>query len=77
MSQWLTTRQVAEMIQRSEEYVTRQCVAGNIKARKLGNGWRIKPEWLDEFMEPGGEAPAAQPRTLTAKQRRGVARRSA
>lgn len=77
--QWLTTRQVAERIQRSEEYVTRQCVAGTLKARKLGNGWRIKPEWLDTFMEPASDAAkgSVEPDRLTTKQKRALAKRGA
>lgn len=69
---WLTTREVAEEIKKSENYVSRQCNAGNLRATKLGNEWRISREALDEFM--GGTVPPARPR-MSRRQRIAVEQR--
>jgi len=77
MSEYLTTREVASQIRRSPEYVTRQCNAKTLRAKKLGNAWRIKPEWLEQFMDPSTKAEGTRPDKLTAKQRREIAMRAA
>lgn len=53
---YLTTREVAELIQMSEEYVARQCSAGFLPAKKLGTEWRIEIDDLTRFMS--GDQPA-------------------
>jgi len=73
---YLSVEQVAAEIGVDEEYVRRQCKAGVIRAKKLGNKWRIHPDDLAAFMRPGGDAdraaPAAQKRDkkLSARQQR-------
>lgn len=47
---WLTTRQVAELISETPENVSRRCNAGQIKAKRLGRGWRIEESDLVLFM---------------------------
>lgn len=73
---WLTTAEVAETIRMSENYVSRLCDAGQIRAKKLGNQWRISDVALDEFMAGGGKAEPARVREpLTKKQRIAVEQR--
>ena len=68
MSEWLTTNEAAVEIRKSADYVARQCKAGQIKAKKLGNDWRIERAALDAFMSGGKAAPARV--KLTARQQR-------
>jgi excisionase family DNA binding protein len=66
---YLTASEVAQQIRKTEDYVQRQCKAGVIKAKKLGNEWRISDAALATFM--GDETPAPATRTrLTARQQR-------
>lgn len=71
---WLTTAEVAETIRMSENYVSRLCDSGQVRAKKLGNQWRISDEALAEFMA-GGKAEATRPERLTKKQRIAVEQR--
>ena len=68
MTEYLTTDEVAAVIRKSPDYVARQCKAGQIKATKLGNDWRIARTALDEFMSGGKAAPTRT--RLTARQQR-------
>lgn len=66
---YLRTAEVAEIIRMSEEYVARQCAAGNLRAKKLGTEWRISEDDLALFMS--APEPAPSPRVgRTARQRR-------
>lgn len=58
---YLTTDEVAEIIRKSRDYVSRQCALGNIKARKLGNDWRIHRLEVDRFMAGAEPVPATRP----------------
>lgn len=58
--EYLTTGEAAVKIRTSPDYVRRQCENGNLRAKKLGNTWRIKPADLDAFMS-GSPAPATRP----------------
>lgn len=72
---FLTTAEVAETIRMSENYVSRMCDSGQIRAKKLGNQWRISEEALAEFMSGGKAAPARVREPLTKKQRIAVEQR--
>lgn len=71
---FLTTAEVAATIRKSEDYVARLCAGGQIRAKKLGNEWRIREEALEEFMN-GGKAEPTRPERLTKKQRIAVEQR--
>lgn len=58
--EFLTTDEVAGVIRRTPDYVRRQCESGSLRAKKLGNAWRIRPADLDAFMS-GSPAPATRP----------------
>lgn len=47
---WLTTKQVGLLIEETPENVSRRCNAGQIKAKRLGRGWRIAESDLVLFM---------------------------
>lgn len=51
MEKWLTVGEVAEQCQISEVTVRRWISAGDLRAAKLGKGWRVKPEDLEAFYE--------------------------
>ena len=70
MSAYLTVEEVAEEIGMGTDWVRRQCAAGVIPAKKLGQVWRVHRDNLDAFMGAPEPAPAAQPSPLTARQRR-------
>lgn len=59
---YLTTAEVAAEIRTSEDYVARQCNAGHLIAKKVGNEWRVHRDDLERFMRGGGKAPAARKR---------------
>jgi excisionase family DNA binding protein len=71
MTEYLTTTEAAAIIRKSADYVARQCKAGQIKAKKLGNDWRIERIALDAFMSGGKAAPTRT--RLTARQQRRAA----
>lgn len=71
---WLTTAEVAETIRMTENYVSRLCDSGQIRAKKLGNQWRISDEALGEFMADG-RTESTRPERLTKKQRIAVEQR--
>lgn len=54
---WLTTSEAAAEIRTSADYVARQCDSKAIKAKKVGNSWRIHRDDLESFMR-GAEAKA-------------------
>lgn len=47
----LTTSQVAEHLQLSEYVVREKLKRGEIKSFRIGNSYRIRPEWLEAFIE--------------------------
>lgn len=69
MTTYLKTAEVAAVLRMGEEWVSRQCAAGNLKAKKLGTEWRINEADLALFMS--GPEPVPSPRPgRTARQRR-------
>ena len=48
---WYTVEQAAAYMQVSENYVRACAARGDLKATKLGKGWRFRVEWLDAFVE--------------------------
>lgn len=67
-SVWLTVPEVAERIKMSEEYVSRVCKSGKLRAVKLGRAWRIAEHDLEAFMTPSDTPPPRDRRS--ARQRR-------
>lgn len=70
MSDWLTVAQVAEQIGMTEDYVARQCKAGVLKGKKLGNQWRVHVASLEAFMLDDTPAPPTRQRLSARQQRR-------
>ncbi len=70
MDEYLTLREAAQRIQMSEDYVRKQCEAGALPAKKLGNRWRISRDALDVFMTDGIPAKRHRDSRLTARQNR-------
>lgn len=66
---WLTSSEAAEQIRVTREYVTRQCAAGEIKAKKIGHEWRIRQSALDAFMA-GDQPTRPLSQIQTARQKR-------
>lgn len=69
-AEWLTTVEVGKEIRKSADYVAKLCKAKQIKAKKLGNDWRISRAALEEFMAGGVAAPARERPELTARQQK-------
>lgn len=69
MSDYLTCEQIAEQVGKSADYWRRQCANGALKAKKLGNEWRVHRAALEQFMGAPGAAPATRKR-LSARQLR-------
>jgi excisionase family DNA binding protein len=61
-SPYLTTDEAAGIIRKTPDYIARQCAKKTLRAKKLGNDWRIHREDLDAFMRAGGKAPATRTR---------------
>ena len=76
---YLTTTEAAKRMQLSEDYVSRLCAKGALRAAKVGNKWRIHPDAVDEFLkaEPDPDAVRAARPDLTKKQQRAVDQRVA
>lgn len=68
----LTTAEVAEILRKDRDYVSRQCKAGAIKAKKLGDEWRISRAALRAFLAGDPVTPPTRTR-LSARQRRRAA----
>jgi hypothetical protein len=64
---YLNTAEVGEILRKTPEWVAQQCKAGNLRATKLGNDWRIDETALVAFMS--GPVPTARKR-LSARQAR-------
>lgn len=60
---YLTTTEAAAEIRTSEDYVARQCNAGHLLGKKVGNEWRIHKDDLEQFMRSGGKAKATRDRS--------------
>lgn len=73
---WLTVAEVATTIRMTEDYVTRLCKSKQIRAKKLGNQWRISDTALEDFMREGETEPTRPGRTLTKRQRAAVEQRT-
>lgn len=63
---WMTTEEVAAELRKSRDYVSRQCAAGNLRGKKLGNEWRVSRESVEVFMN-GGPAPSTRPERRRAR----------
>jgi excisionase family DNA binding protein len=52
---WITLRQGAERAQVSEATLRREAKAGHLRAVRVGGrrSWRLRPEWVDEWLEAG------------------------
>lgn len=61
-SPYLTTDEAAAIVRMDRDYVSRQCAAGNLRAKKLGTEWRIHRDDLTLFMTGESKAPVARPR---------------
>lgn len=61
-SPYLTTEEVAAVLRKTPDYVARQCALGAIKAKKLGNQWRIHRDSVEAFMGGAAKAPATRSR---------------
>lgn len=72
-SPWLTAAEVAALLRMEEDYIRRQCKAGVLRAKKLGTGWRIHRDAVDQFMSAPGAAPATRKRLSARQKRRSVA----
>ena len=59
-SPYLTTDEVAQIIRRDRDYVSRQCALGNLRGKKLGTEWRIHRDDLTLFMTGAPKAPATR-----------------
>jgi excisionase family DNA binding protein len=65
----MLTDEVAAEIRETPQTVADKCARGEIKATRLGRGWRIRREDLDAYMESRVPATTAHRSTLE----RGVA----
>lgn len=61
-SPYLTTTEAGGILRKTPDYVARQCAKKAIRAKKLGNDWRIHRDDLEAFMRGGGTAPATRTR---------------
>ena len=48
---WLTPDEAAKYSRMSTEAIRRACRAGTLRAVKKGQFWRVRPEWVDTWME--------------------------
>lgn len=53
----MTADEVADEIRVSRALVYRLCRTGDLKAKKVGQHWRISREALSEFMAPAPKPP--------------------
>jgi excisionase family DNA binding protein len=60
-----TVRQVAVIIQRHPSFVSSEIRAGNLKAKKTGVRYRIRKEWVEQYLEQ--TTPTARPMAVEAK----------
>lgn len=47
----LTTAQAAEVLQLSEYTLREMLKRGEVKSVRIGRAYRIRPEWLESFIE--------------------------
>lgn len=64
---YLTTSEVAATIRETENSVRRRCASGQIRAKKLGDTWRVEESDLVEFMSG---PPTRSPRQRLTKRQR-------
>jgi excisionase family DNA binding protein len=57
----LTVKQVAERLGVSVSLVYRLVEQGNLPSSKMGGCVRIRPEWVEEFIERNKKSPAPLP----------------
>ncbi len=57
--------QVAQILQRHVSFVYAEIRAGNLKAKQSGVRYRIRKEWLEDYLE--ATTPTARPMALDAK----------
>lgn len=68
---YLTIAEVAAITRETEDTTRRRCAAGQIKATKLGNTWRISESEVALFMAPGTRGTTRTNR-LTKRQRQAL-----
>lgn len=61
-SLYLTTTEAADIVRKTPDYIARQCAKKALRAKKLGNDWRIHRDDLEAFMRSGVPAPATRSR---------------
>lgn len=57
MMRLLTTEETAEALGTTRQGVYRLIHSGALRAKRLGRGWRIHPDWLDEFIHSDATVP--------------------
>lgn len=50
MKPLLTAEQAAELLGTSRQGIYRLIDSGQLRAKRLGRGWRIHPDWIEEFV---------------------------
>ena len=60
-----TVKQVADIIRRNPQFVCAEIRAGNLKAKRTGYRYRIRKEWLDEYLNT--ETPCSRPMSVNTR----------
>ena len=60
-----TVDQVAAIIQRHPSFVAAEIRAGNLKAKQTGVRYRIRKEWVEQYLET--TTPTARPMNVTSR----------
>lgn len=73
---FMTVAEVAATLRVSQDYVRKLCGSGQLRAKKVGQEWRIRETAFEAFMDDTDKtAPTRPGRALTKKQRRAVDQR--
>lgn len=51
----LTTSETARMLRVTRQTVVRMIADGRITASRVGGQWRISKEWLERYLNEGGD----------------------
>lgn len=57
----LTTEEAAAVLGTTRQSVYQLIHSGALRAKRLGRGWRIHPEWLDQFIHSDASVPHMPP----------------
>lgn len=68
---FLTVAEVAAITRETEDTTRRRCAAGQIRAVKLGDQWRVAKSEVERFMSPGKRGTTRTSR-LTKRQRQAL-----